>query len=289
MKLNTTILALPALAAVSLHGIAWAAEGEVGAGGSVGGSASGGTGSAETTTTTTTVSADGNTATQTTAETTVAAPATSGEPVPVAATGSTDHAGVVGSFGIGYFLTTGVQIPDPLNNTVITANAPVIGMRYWITPRWGIDAGLGFGIGGASDDQGNGTSVDSPQPIAFALHGGLPLALMDSQHFVFQVVPEFTLGVASNTVTTPVAGDVSLGGFHFDIGARAGAEIHFGFIDLPRLALQAGIGLYLQMNSYSADPDNGGKVSHSDYSFGTASGPAPWSLFTSSLAVLYYF
>ena len=109
------------------------------------------------------------------------------------------------------------------------------------------------------------------------------------QHFSFQVVPELNFGFASNTIEgTGGAGDLLFRGLHFDLGARAGAEIQFGFIDIPQLSLQGGIGLALAYDSTSYEDDNV-TDEWSQISLGTGVGDNPWNIFTANIAALYYF
>ena len=131
--------------------------------------------------------------------------------------------------------------------------------------------------------------TDSPAPAALILHGGLPLALADSDHFTFQVVPELNFGFASNTIDGAGAdGDQVYRGLHLDLGARAGAEIQFGFIDIPQLSLQAGVGLALAYDSTSYEDDDT-TDEWSQTSLGTGVGDNPWNIFTANIAALYYF
>jgi hypothetical protein len=133
-----------------------------------------------------------------------------------------------------------------------------------------------------------GNSVDIPSVNVFMLHGGVPLSLASAKHFSFQIVPELNLGFAGSSSTTAAGVDTKLSGFHFDMGARAGAEIHFGFIDVPQLSLQGSVGVRLNVDSTSyktAGVDN----STSQFSFGTTVGDNPWNIFTSNVAALYYF
>jgi len=117
------------------------------------------------------------------------------------------------------------------------------------------------------------------------IHGGVPLSLASAGHFSFQIVPELNLGFAGSSAT--VAGmDVSTSGFHLDIGARAGAEIHFGFINVPQLSLQGSVGLRMNMDSTSSKPGDNGT---SNFSLATTVGDNPWNIFTSNVAALYYF
>jgi hypothetical protein len=202
------------------------------------------------------------------------------------AVGPTDHSRFVGDFAIGFLGVQSITIATDLTGGTAQVNAPVIGGRYWLDEGMGIDAGIGFAFASSSAESGD-TSVDNPQPAAFILHGGVPFALADSQYFVFQLIPELNIGFAGNTIND---GDLALRGFRLDIGARAGAEVHFGFIDIPQLSLQAGIGLNLAYTSVSAtDETTDTEASISTTSFGTNVGNDPWDIFTSSISALYYF
>ncbi len=207
-----------------------------------------------------------------------------------AAPGGTDHSRFVGTFGIGYlgYRTMGVGVAGGGETTV---EAPVVGVRYWLNSGMGVDAGLGIATGGSStttETGGMDMDVDAPDPLAVIIHGGLPFALKSSEHFVFEVVPEFNFGWAVNTVEAP-GGDVDEGGVHFDLGARAGAEIHFGFIDIPELALQAGLGLRFAWERVSWDDGNGNSQKTSRTRLATAVGDNPWNILTANVAALYYF
>lgn len=204
--------------------------------------------------------------------------------------GPTDHSRFVGDFAIGFMGIQTITIAsDPVGGTAQVA-APVIGLRYWLDEGMGIDAGIGFSFASASATTEAGdttTDVDNPQPVAFILHGGVPFALADSQYFVFELIPELNVGFAGNTIND---GDLALRGFRLDIGARAGAEVHFGFIDLPQLSLQAGIGVNLAYQSTSAtNEDADTSLSTSSTTFATNLGNDPWDIFTSSITALYYF
>ena len=83
-----------------------------------------------------------------------------------------------------------------------------------------------------------------------------------------------------------------LSGFYFDIGARAGAEIHFGFIGVPELSLQGTVGLALQRQSVSATTTVAGaesSVSDGTTRIGTSLQAPPWAIFTNNIAAIYYF
>lgn len=235
------------------------------------------------------------TATTTTTTTTpVAEPAPATTPAPTqtgmalpgadAAADATDHNYVVGTFGIGYMGRRTIAVAPNGAGDFITQDAPVIGLRYWLSPQLGIDAGLGFAINNGSTKTGD-TSVDNAGYTAFILHGGVPLALAGGKHISFQVIPELNVGFASAKTGGPASADTS--GIHFDIGARAGGEVQFGFIGIPELSLQAGIGLALSYDraKVSGTPDQ----SVSRFRFGTMTGDNPWNIFTGNIAALYYF
>jgi hypothetical protein len=203
-------------------------------------------------------------------------------PQAAAVAGASDHDAVVGRLAIGYMgrsvAFTGLNGANPVP-------VPVIGVRYWLSDMLGIDAGVGFGVSSGSNKDAMGNSADIPSYHAFMLHGGVPLSLASAGHFSFQVVPELNVGLAGSSQT--VAGnDSSVSGFHFDIGAHAGAEIHFGFINVPQLSLQGSIGARMNLDSTSADPGDGGT---SRFTFATTVGDNPWNIFTSNVAALYYF
>lgn len=237
------------------------------------------------------------TTTTTTTTTPVAAPAPATAPAAPAQAGMTlpgatpdpaadaaDHAAVVGHFGIGYMgrrsIVTDIGAADP-----VSVDVPVIGARYWLSPLMGIDAGVGMLFSAGSNKVGN-VSADSQGYSVFILHGGVPLALAGSKHFSFQVVPEANIGFSSSQ---RAANGPKLSGFHLDLGARAGAEIQFGFIGIPELSLQAGVGLALNYDRAKATPPAGDATVQSRTSLGTSVGDNPWNIFTGNVAALYYF
>ena len=206
-------------------------------------------------------------------------------PQAAAVAGSSDHDAVVGRLAVGYLGRNGVTIAGAgIAPTVIPT--PVIGVRYWLSDMLGIDAGLGFGLTSGSQEV-MGMSNDGPSWHLFMIHGGVPIALANAGHFSFQIVPELNLGFAG--ASQDVGGmESKASGFHLDVGARAGAEIHFGFINVPQLSLQGSVGLRMNMDSTSQtvmDVDS----SSSAFSLGTTVGDNPWNIFTSNVAALYYF
>lgn len=200
-------------------------------------------------------------------------------PQAAAVAGASDHDAVVGRLAVGYLGRNGIAVPTAGGN--VDVSAPVIGIRYWLSEMLGIDAGIGFGIASSSTKNAAGTKTDGPSVHAFLLHGGVPLSLASAGHFSFQIVPEANLGFGGYSQDP-----ASSSAFHLDLGARAGAEIHFGFINVPQLSLQGSVGARMNIDSTSTDPGDGGT---SAFSLATTVGDNPWNIFTSNVAALYYF
>lgn len=202
-----------------------------------------------------------------------------------AAAAQTDHERFVGTFGVGYMGFSTIQLPANADGSSVNGvSAPVIGVRYWLSSLLGLDLGLGFNFGGATVTV-NDMENDEAFPGVYILHAGVPLALVSSEHFVFQVVPETNLGFSAVTYE-PLDADASA--FHFDLGARVGAEIHFGFIGIPQLALQAGVGLRFAVDTWGVEAA-GNEVTRSQVSFGTTLNQDPWAIFAGNISALYYF
>ena len=224
-------------------------------------------------------------------------------PAAAATPGTSDHAQMVGRLAVGYFgistIGAGFNAGDtgPNGNPyLITGPAPVVGVRYWLTPMIGIDAGLGMSVVGGTftSDAPNTADVDRTSFTAFIIHGGVPLALASADHFTFEVIPELNLGFASagQDPNGATAGDLSHKGFHFDLGARVGAEINFGFMKIPQLSLVATVGLRFDSDRGKTTDSTVNPqvtVSSSRSEFHTTVGSNPWSIFTDNIAALYYF
>lgn len=220
------------------------------------------------------------------------------------ATGS-DHDQMVGSFAVGYLgrRTVAFGTGSALGAGGIArdvAQAPVIGIRFWATPLLGIDAGVGFALidaGKIEDDSTiagvtTATEADLAPLTAFIFHAGVPLALSNTGHFSFQLVPEINVGFASQTVQPAVNAEDKSTGFTFDIGARGGAEVHFGFIGVPQLALQGSVGLLYRYENWKVESTNAAdQATHSETrgNFTTTVYDNPWNIFMSNVAALYYF
>ena len=228
-----------------------------------------------------------------------------------AVAGASDHDQVVGRLAVGYFgfsdvgAGAGGGLGPNDSPYSLGGDAPVVGVRYWIDQMIGLDVGVGLTVIGGSleAEQAPAPAVDVDRNsfTAFAFHAGVPLALASSGHFSFQIVPEANVAIASGSEDPngdDVAGDISHSGFHFDVGARAGAEIHFGFIDIPQLSLQASVGLRFDIDRGSSEdstpqadmpPAENIETSSSRNEFHTTVQDNPWGIFTNSVYALYYF
>ena len=214
-----------------------------------------------------------------------------------AATNNSDHDEMVGHLAVGYLGRSTIPVGelDANGNPTIAAPVPIIGVRYWLNPMLGLDLGAGLWVGKRTTDNtpapGNTTTtVNGPKPTAFVLHAGVPLSLGSAKHFSFQIIPEMNFGYAKVSWDSPT----NMSGTHFDIGARAGAEIHFGFMGIPQLSLIGSVGLLFQYdklrNETSAAPAAGSNVvSTSQWSLGTTVNDNPWNIFVTNVGALYYF
>lgn len=221
-----------------------------------------------------------------------------------------DHDLFVGSFGVGFLGRRDVSIATPsqvlggpgtsadAGRSSINTQAPVLGIRYWIDPVIGIDAGLGINLtGGSISNTDPAINEDIQGFTTFIIHGGVPIALVSEGHFSFQIVPELNVGFSTSTAEDAVPlptgefADLELRGLHFDVGARAGAEIHFGFIDVPQLALQAGVGLSFSYDQTKAKQETVPSIKRdvTTYEFASSVQGNPWNIFTANVAALYYF
>jgi hypothetical protein len=225
-----------------------------------------------------------------------APPSGGGAEAPDASVADSDHTAAVGHLGVGWFGVSGVQLGVE-GMTTVPISAPAVGIRYWLSQSIGLDLALGFGYGstgGTVDSPAGLTDVSVADGFALTIHGGLPVSLYQGKHYSFQIVPELDLGFGSGTAfgLTP-NDDENLGGFLFRIGARAGAEVYFGFIGVPQLALQATVGLAFAYQSGSVENDLGNAAgstitSISTISLATTVQEEPWDIFTGSIRAIYY-
>jgi len=218
--------------------------------------------------------------------------------------GDTDHSRYIGSFGVGWFgileLPTCNTGCGPMGTAPDTVPAHTIGARYWLDEMLGIEAALGFYMSSGETSvtttvgmppMSTKVTTEDPSLTGFALHAGVPLVLKDTKHVAFEVVPQLNFGIVSGSQKAPSGSmlpDTDMGGMLFGIGATVGTEIHFGFIDLPSLALQANVGLNLNFESRNAEVTNQYKTESSGLVLRTFQGSNPWEIMAGRLSAIYY-
>ncbi len=223
----------------------------------------------------------------------------------------TDHQLVVGALGIGYAGMHSVPIPIAVpvgrgdeagmipNDTLSLQQlaVPMLGLRKWFSKRYGFDAAIGINVSGGSRAAVYGqteVSIDKASVFALSLRAGVPLMVADTRHMAFTLIPEATIGFSASNVAAEFENNapppVQLRGGAVDVGLRAGAELHFGFMGLPRLSLQAGVGLYVHAQWVTASVAEQA-LADTSVSFSAGSMGEPWNIFSgvSYLAARYYF
>lgn len=213
---------------------------------------------------------------------------------------TSDHEKVIGHIGVGYLGVSDLPISGGGNGIPNRASvsAPVIGVRYWLAEKIGLDLGVGFGLTSGSTELApagaSATQTDLGSRFGLAFHGGVPLVLAHQKHFKFLVIPELNVGFTnqSNEVGTGAATvKTTLSGFRLDVGARIGGEIHFGFIGVPQLALQATVGAFIKREAWKTTAEvngNSSSASQGATAFGTSVQSDPWALFTNNISAIYY-
>jgi hypothetical protein len=188
--------------------------------------------------------------------------------------------------GIGYAGISQIPVGGP----AATLTAPAIGARFWTSPKLGVDVALGLSWADGSSEAG-GISTSKNAVWGFILQAGLPFALATQRHVSFQLIP-----FASFAYGTTKSGSAALGtsttfsGTRFDLGARGGLEIFWGFIGLPQLSLSATVGIAFETRTLSQDAGGTfGKMSDTVYGISTTVQSNPWDIFTGNVAARYYF
>lgn len=198
----------------------------------------------------------------------------------------------VGRIGFGWYGTRSIPFVTSANATGITGiDTPLIGMRYWVNNQVGIDGALGFTHTSGSVTSGT-TETNRGSATSFAIHLGVPIAIFNMTHYSFQITPELDFGLASgNNGAATAAAEIDYSGLLFQVGARAGAEVFFGFMGLPQLSLEASAGLYLASQSGKVSPQapNSTETKFSQLTISTTQFHNPWDIFRESVAARYYF
>jgi hypothetical protein len=208
---------------------------------------------------------------------------------------------VAGHWGVAFFglnqFTFGAYTPPLGAAGPNVVSVYTVGVRRWMAQpagkafrNWGLDIGLGLALGGGSDTA-PGVSVDAPSAFGIALHSGLPLAVAHSQHVTFELIPELDIVHARSQVTSVTAGGqiTDYSGSVFQLGARAGLEVYFGFIGVPQLSLEATVGASVGYISLRSKPGGAAQSTASRWFIGTSRQNEPWNIFGGNVGAIYYF
>lgn len=204
---------------------------------------------------------------------------------------------VAGRWGAAFFGVRSVDFGSFPPGTPNTVEVVTLGVRRWMAPgsmsssrSWAIDAGLGFAYGRTKTETpvtGGGTSSAQASGFGLGFHLGLPIALAQGRHVTALLAPEVDLLYVSGKADqgTPLR-IIDWRGFGFDAGVRLGAEVYFGFLDMPQLALEGSLGVKARYDSVTMDPK---AVGQSDVSHWRMGSDRPLGFLAGNVAVIYYF
>jgi len=229
----------------------------------------------------------------------------------------TDHASHVGRIALGFAGTRFVPAtaPAPVDPVVITddgdavltvdsdeVTVPLFGARYWLNRTVGIDLALGFNVTSGDEtreipnpDPSLGDRVEraTPSTTAVAARLAVPLSVWDHAHLNILLMPELDIGYSSMVVQgleESVSGealDLQLTGFVFGVGGSVGAELSFGFIGVPELAVESAWGLRFESRRRRGKIGDA-EVVRTEMAVGTSFYGDPWDVFLGSFALRYY-
>ena len=139
----------------------------------------------------------------------------------------------------------------------------------------------------------------SPGFFGFGIYGAVPLMLAESKHVSIHLDPYLRLAFGRSAITTGSGNattDTSLSAFQFGVGANVAAELQFGFLGVPQLALigQFGLGLSFQTQSFNQNMpavNMSNSASRSQFSLGTTFGPGYGlaDIISGSVSAVWYF
>jgi hypothetical protein len=214
-----------------------------------------------------------------------------GRSAAVAAAGSSAHDAVVGHLGVGWFGTRDVPVGPANGATTGAVPTPIVGIRYWLTSAFGVDAGLGFFTMSSAlrNEAGTATTTEGPTRTTVLIHAAVPISLAEAGNFSFLVIPELNVGLGMGGVKASMGNaSTDLSGFLIEGGLRAGAEVFFGFIGIPQLSLEGTVGAFFSSSSGKVS-QGGGSTRFSTFVFSTSSVAQPWDIFRKDIAARYYF
>jgi hypothetical protein len=199
---------------------------------------------------------------------------------PAAAEGATDHDLIVGRWGVEARQVAVVQRSlgnDPTCETNCPINLNAFSLRQWRTTRYAWHAGLVFGLGGGSRNDG-GTIKSWDTYVGIGPTIGASFLLTNWKHLAVSLSPQLDLvyfapsGSGAKTLLVDIRGLVE-------------GELHLGFIGLPELSVGTASGLVIDYTHVSSAP-SGGLASRWDLGF---AGPQSlWGLVTNVYLRFYF-
>jgi len=220
-------------------------------------------------------------------------------PPPAPVEDGTDHDKAVGAWGIGLLGTQRLtMLGRPGGAGQFNVGMPVVGVRHWVTERYGFQAGIGLNAAGGTIKDNEPGAHDDPNPttIAMGLHAAAPISLYHDKSYNLLILPglDFAFGDSRLQDDPDAAGDQATvqKSVLLQASVRAGAEVQFGFIGMPMLSLQGTVGAALGWTNSGIEYTEGGqgrKRNASLWAIGTQNYDEPWDLFVGSIAAVYYF
>ncbi len=149
-----------------------------------------------------------------------------------------DH---VGTFGFGFF----------------TSDAPV-GIRYWASPSFGLDIGVGFKVLSNQVIDEDGEDVTPPTKTSlydFAVEAGIVFPMASEENMILFFRPGLGLMTEARIVTDEFTREQARKYDNtFRLNAMIGAELFLGRLGFPNLSFEGGYGV--ELTSFS--PAEGG-------------------------------
>lgn len=211
-----------------------------------------------------------------------------------AAKSASDHDSVVHRIGFGWYGTRNVPMPSDGGSDGIPT--PLVGIRYWVNSLVGLDFAAGTMLtSGETKSKANGATSSTYDTTASSLmlHAGVPLSFFHSEHHSIELIPQFEFGYAEGTMKPPSPNTANVlkrtgTGLLVQGGVAVGAEVHFGFMGLPHLALDASLGVFFS-HEYSKGEVGTASQEHTRFLLSTSNVNNPWDFFRSNIGARYYF
>jgi hypothetical protein len=145
--------------------------------------------------------------------------------------GETDHSLVTGSVGMQTLFIQNLG-KEKVNDVECSYDLDIIGIRYWITEKIGLDLGLALYMHKMEDED---------MQFGFGLMAGVPFAISAYKHLTLYIEPQLDFGIFHvRKEVTP---------WTFGLAGYGGAELSMGWLGIPRLSFLAKIGIGLRASN----------------------------------------